>query len=149
MPRKFYADEVKAAAIADVIAGGLSPYQVAAARGVPRSTLRKWVEAALKGQGAPPLTREMLDEAIWALIFDYIAAIRAVAHQAQDKAWLRRQDAHALAIYAGVHADKLLRVLGGLQDAAERRAQERAALAASAGEPLQSWPEPAGTSSLP
>ncbi len=124
-PKK-YPVATRAEAVARLLAGE-SPKAIARALSVPESTLRDWRDIArnlvaqwveedrARSDAAPKQNHAWLDDQIWGLVGDSIAALRAVAKKAQDDAWLTEQSASSLAVFFGVLSDKLVRVLAALE----------------------------------
>lgn len=113
-----YAPDLKAQVIAEWGAGS-SLDRLAKDHGVPKSTVRNWVQGYDRVALVPTAKTELgaydLDKAAVGLVDDSIRAIHAIYGTAEDPAWLRGQNAADLAILAGVIADKLYRLLGAIR----------------------------------
>ena len=112
-----YSPELKAQVIAEWMAGA-SLKQLALSYAVPKSTVQEWV----KGHGrvaVVPKNKEDddrdLDSRAWGLVDGSFSALSRIHGVTQDDAWLKRQNAADLAIFAGVISDKLIRLLGAVQ----------------------------------
>ena len=112
-----YTAEVKAQVIADWKTGA-SLGQLVKAHGVPKTTVRAWVEGMDRTGTVLKKNTPTLDEMAWELVGESFAALRAILRKAQDDSWLDKQNANDIAIFFGVTSDKLLRLLaaGAKQD---------------------------------
>lgn len=120
--RAIIPDEVKAAALADLIL--LSPATVAAKYGIKPATVRGW-----KSQEQPALMAvdpnviTLKKAKIGALMLEYLEASLnaqiAQAYVASDPNYINRQPASDLAILHGVLGDKAIRLLEALQRGGE------------------------------
>ncbi len=118
-----YSDSIKAQALAALIAGQ-SYTEVARAFNVPIGTLKSWKSRDVAGMDAGDATSATAKkERIGALLLDYLVSTLETLKAQQvvfaDRAWLEKQSASEAAILHGVLADKTIRLLEGLADAAE------------------------------
>lgn len=107
--RREYSDELKAAALADIVLIG--PGAAAAKYGIPAGTLRSWASrldpvATLKKERLGVLATTYLETNLQALI--------AQAYVASDPKYIERQSAESLAVLHGVMADKSIRLFEAL-----------------------------------
>lgn len=113
------------------MATGESVRQTAARLGIPAGTIGKW-RAELKQGPVAEVVAEMLTlqpvraatedkQDLGALVGEYLGAglrtLRTQAEFAADRTWLEKQNAADLAVFHGVLADKLIRVLSALRPA--------------------------------
>lgn len=147
MTRRSYTVEERATALSAMIAGE-SISHVATRMGIPEGTITTWrnrhlhhgpvgavVEAA-RTLPRMPSARDMADaredarEELGQLVGDYLTAglkaLRAQAEFAAERTWLEKQNAADLAIFHGVLADKLIRVLGSLRPVDDDEGDEEA-----------------------
>ena len=108
-----YTDELKAQVVAAALAGG-STRTVAKQFGVAPSSVRGWCKDAQPTKTNSLATLD-IDGIALRLIDGSVSAVGAISGVTLDEAWLRRQNAHDLAILYGVIADKLIRVLGAIK----------------------------------
>jgi hypothetical protein len=123
---KSYSEETKAAALADLLTGNARRF-VAAKYDVPVRTLRSWAAKARSDTTVatvdPPRSRgEVLGDEMYELVRLNIKALGAIDGMACDKSWLKKQDAHGLAVFAGVLSDKTHRILAAFQAGAREEA---------------------------
>lgn len=104
--RRTYTPEQIAAALAALELNGGALRQTAREFGVPVMTLASWRGAVhtyvQETKSWPDRIRELWEQCLEA----GLRASIAIAEQAQDRAWLDRQNAHDVAILAGVLQDK-------------------------------------------
>lgn len=110
-----WSDEVKAKLIVDWQAGA-SQKQLVAKYGVPQATLRHWIEGLERVEVEGVITpvsapKRTLADLAYDLAAESFAAEIAILRLAQDREWLLKQNANDLAIFFGVNADKLYRLL--------------------------------------
>lgn len=108
MAKRSYPEELKAAALADVVL--LGPGATAAKYGIPRSTLSEWQKAHSIVHDPHVKKARVLDLAVTYLEAN-LQALTAQAYVASDPAYIERQPAEGLAILHGVMADKSVRLL--------------------------------------
>ena len=120
-PRSIIPDEVKAAAMADLLL--LSPAAVAAKYGLKPATVRQWKSRELAEQlplDVTAVTRKK--QRIGALMVEYLEAalnaLTAQAYVASDPKYIDKQPASELAILHGDIADKSVRLVEALQHGA-------------------------------
>lgn len=117
-----YAPETKAQVIAEWKAGS-SLNALVKAHGVPKTTLRHWLEghARVAVAHVPAPKKEQatydLDAMALRLVRGSVDAVDRIYGVTNDDEWLRKQNAADLAVLAGVIADKLYRLLGAIQPA--------------------------------
>ena len=109
-----YPPEVKAAVMTALL-DGQSIRQVSQEHGVSKSTVAAWGKEA-QGltdgvQRVPDTKKEQIATLLIDLLVAKIEAQTALSRHVQDKAWLMKQDASALAMLLGVSDDKLVRLL--------------------------------------
>jgi hypothetical protein len=107
--RQVYSDEVKAAALADLVL--LGPGATAAKYGIPVGTIHSWSSrndplASLKKEHIGAIAARYLEANLQALI--------AQAYVASDPDYINRQPAESLAVLHGVMADKSIRLFEAL-----------------------------------
>lgn len=107
--RQAYSDEVKAAALADLVL--LGPGATAAKYGIPVGTIHSWSSrndplASLKKEHIGAIAARYLEANLQALI--------AQAYVASDPDYINRQPAESLAVLHGVMADKSIRLFEAL-----------------------------------
>lgn len=117
-----YSDQVKAAALAALLAGQ-SFSEVARQFSVPIGTLKSWKQrnADVIGSGlvdaADASTKK---ERIGALLLDYLVTtletLRTQQRAFANEAWLHKQSAGEVAVLHGVSVDKAIRLLESLTD---------------------------------
>ena len=107
-------DATKAEVVLEWKAGG-SVKGIARERSIPETTVRRWVKdvarVAMDPLVEPKKERPTINDLAGELATESFQAQIAILRLAQDRAWLERQDASALAILFGVNADKLYRLL--------------------------------------
>lgn len=109
-----YPPETRAAVLA-AIASGQSLNSIAKQYGVSRRTVQLWRNEA----HLPVVTqqkKEVLGEQVYGLTEDSITTLRVQLRAAQDEEWIKRQSADSLAVFYGVVADKLIRILAAVRD---------------------------------
>lgn len=122
---KTYTTAQRAEAVARTLAGE-SPKSIARSLTIPESTIRSWRDTARTliaewadeeriRTGGTPKNAAWLNDEIWGLVGDSIAAIRAIARQTANAEWLSGQNAAQLAVLAGVLHDKLVRILSAIE----------------------------------
>lgn len=113
-----YSDQVKAAALAALLAGQ-APSQVAATFGIPVGTLKSWKSRQRNGEAVAVVATEKR-ERIGALLLEYLeeglTTLREQVKVFRDQEWLKKQPASELAVLHGVVADKQIRLLEALAD---------------------------------
>lgn len=110
-PHQPYSDEVRAAALADVVLLGQGA--TAAKYGIPRSTLALW-QQKYDVRHDLALKKERIGALVAAYLEANLQALTAQAHVAADPAYIDRQPAEGLAVLHGVMADKSIRLLEAL-----------------------------------
>ena len=113
-----YSDQVKALALAQLLAG-LAPSDVARSTGIPVGTLRSWKSRQQHGESVATVATESR-ERIGALLSTYLE-VTLTTLIAQQKAfanveWLLKQSAAEAATLHGVSVDKAVRLLEALAD---------------------------------
>lgn len=101
-----YGPDVRARAIAALMLGA-SAHAVARELGVPRTTVRRW-------KTAPKKERAAVGERVATYLHEGLESLTEQAERFRDPAWLRQQSAADLAILHGQLADRLFRVVAGL-----------------------------------
>lgn len=113
-----YSDQVKAAALAALLAGQ-APAHVAAMFGIPIGTLRSWKSRQRNGEPIAIIAMEKR-ERIGELLLDYLAegleTLREQLKVFRDPTWLKEQSASEAAVLHGVISDKSIRLLEALAD---------------------------------
>jgi len=110
-----YSPEVKAAALAAIVAGE-TVSAVARQFNIDRATVIRWRDASgVTRAPVPHEKQESLADAVYGLVVDNVAALRAVASTALDPNWRRAQPAGELATFAGVLSDKTFRILAAIE----------------------------------
>ena len=113
-----YSDEVKAQALAAMLAGQ-SPAAVAATFKIPIGTLRSWKSRQQNGSAVATIATEKR-ERIGALLLEYLeeglTTLREQVKVFRDPTWLKTQPAAEVAVLHGVIADKQIRLLEALAD---------------------------------
>jgi hypothetical protein len=111
-------DTIRAAAIADLMLG-CTISEVSRKHAVDRKTVRAWKESYAGDSPLPPAVPQQKQRDLGALVADYLAtglqALTAQARVAGDPQWIAKQPAGELAIFHGVLADKLVRILASLE----------------------------------
>lgn len=107
-PHTRYSEEIKGAALADVVLLGTSA--TAAKYGIPRTTLLTWQQQFTVVHN-PSLKREYIGGLVAAYLEANLQALTAQAYVASDPEYINRQPADGLAILHGVMADKSVRLL--------------------------------------
>ena len=109
--RKRYSDEMKAGAMAALLAGQ-SVSKVAKEYRIPRGTVGRWSSELRR---STKHFEEEKKEEIGDLLMGYLEEnLRTLVVQSQvfgDPDWVREQDAQELAVLHGVLADKTIRIL--------------------------------------
>jgi transposase-like protein len=118
--RQRYSEELRAAALADVIL--LGPGATAAKYGIPRSTLSTW-QQQFDIVHDPTVKKSRIEALAATYLEASLQALTAQAHVASDPDYIDRQPAEGLAILHGVMADKSVRLLEALYNADRRRAR--------------------------
>ncbi len=115
-----YSDDVRAQVLA-AVAMGTPVLQIAREFHITPVTVRNWRRAAGL-DGLPLVNREKrsdLGELIGEYLRTGLEALTAQARVATDPEWIKKQPADQLAIFHGVLADKLVRVLAALEPVTE------------------------------
>lgn len=113
-----YSDQVKAAALAALLAGQ-SPSEVARAFGIPAGTLKSWKSRQLRGESVATVatdSRERIGQLLLAYLETTLETLKAQQEAFRDKAWLLKQSAAEVATLHGISVDKAVRLLEGLAD---------------------------------
>jgi transposase-like protein len=114
-----YSDEVKAQALAALLAGQ-APALVAATYGIPVGTLKSWKSRQKNGDAVATVATEKR-ERIGALLLEYLETtletLKAQQVVFRDVDWLKKQSAAEAATLHGVTVDKAIRLLEGLAGA--------------------------------
>lgn len=111
-PRQTYSDELRAAALADVVIIGQGA--TCAKYGIPRSTLGLWQQTYVTRQDLV-LKKDRIGELAITYLEANLQALTAQAHVASQPDYIERQSAGELAILHGVLADKSLRLLEAIR----------------------------------
>jgi transposase-like protein len=113
--------ETKARALADLRAG-CGVRETARKYDVDHTAILKWrdADASMIATVSPEQQQARFDIAIKVTQYINEALDTLIAHLqlARDPAWFGQQDAQGLAVFDGVHHDKLVRTLAALQRAA-------------------------------
>ncbi len=109
--RQTYSDEVKAAALADLVL--LGPGATAAKYGIAPGTIRSWLSRE-RSTVVATLKREQIGALAAAYLEANLQALTAQAYVTSDPDYIKRQSAESLAILHGVMADKSIRLLEAL-----------------------------------
>ena len=113
-----YSDQVKAAALAALLAGQ-APAQVAATFGIPIGTLKSWKSRQLRGESVATVATEK-KERIGELLLEYLEQTLTTLITQQrafaNVEWLLKQSAAEAATLHGVTVDKAVRLLEALAD---------------------------------
>ena len=107
-----YDDATKAKVILEWQAGS-GTKALARDHNIPHTTVRSWVKDLTRAEPAlPPAPKtKTVRELAGELAAESFNAAIAILRLAQDREWLRSQNAESLAILFGVNADKLYRLL--------------------------------------
>jgi hypothetical protein len=129
-----YSDEIRAQVLAQ-LALGVSISALSREYHISRATISSWRQAAGLGDLAPidQQKRQDLGELIAEYLRAGLAALAAQAVEAARPAWITRQPAGELAVFHGVLADKLVRILAALEGAGEEPLDAAAASGAPEG----------------
>src|SRR5690242_18716507 len=107
-----YSDEVKAQALAALLAGQ-APALVAATYGIPVGTLKSWKSRQKNGDAVATVATEKR-ERIGALLLEYLETtletLKAQQVVFRDVDWLKKQSAAEAATLHGVTVDKAIRL---------------------------------------
>jgi transposase-like protein len=117
--RQTYSEEVRAAALADVILLGTGA--TAAKYGIPRSTLTTW-QKQYDIVHNPSLKKVNIEFLAATYLEANLQALTAQAYVASQPEYIERQSAEGLAILHGVMADKSIRLLEALHAGSHRAA---------------------------
>ena len=113
-----YSDEVKARALAALLAGQALA-DVSRAFGVPTGTLKSWKSRQLRGESVATVATDAR-ERIGVLLLEYLettlATLKAQQETFGDKAWLLKQSAAEAATLHGTSLTGAVRLLEGLAD---------------------------------
>lgn len=113
-----YSDQVKAAALAQLLAGQ-TPSAVSRAFGIPVGTLKSWKSRQLNGESVATVATDAR-ERIGALLIEYLEVTLDTLIKQQkvfaNAEWLLKQSAAEAAALHGVSVDKTIRLLEGLAD---------------------------------
>lgn len=120
MAQQKYSDELRAAALADVLIIGQGA--TAAKYNIPRSTLALWQNKYDIGQNLT-LKRDRIGTLAAAYLEANLQALTAQAYVASQPEYINRQSAENLAILHGVMADKSIRLLEALQSGGSHEPQ--------------------------
>lgn len=114
-----YSDEVKAQALAAMLAGQ-SPAMVAATFKIPIGTLKSWKSRQQNGSSVATVATVEKRERIGSLLLEYLEegliTLREQVKVFRDPTWLKTQSASEVAVLHGVIADKQIRLLEALAD---------------------------------
>ena len=117
--RNHYSDEMKAGAMAALLAGQ-SVSKVAQEYSIPVGTVKGWRTKIGKTDHLVPSQKE---KAVGELLVDYVKqnldTLRAQSEIFMDPEWIRDQPASEMAVLHGVLADKTIRILEALTPAEE------------------------------
>lgn len=114
-----YSSAERAKVLSEWMAGA-SLNQLARDNGIPKSTVQRWVDGQKRviAQSTGPkkdVPVYDLDDMALKLVDGSVNAVTHILGVTQDDAWLKRQNAADLAVFAGVISDKLYRLLGAIQ----------------------------------
>lgn len=113
-----YSDQVKAAALASLLAGQ-APGEVARAFGIPVGTLKSWKSRQLRGDSVATVATDVR-ERIGLLLLTYLeetlVTLTIQQKAFRDESWLYKQSAAEAATLHGISVDKAIRLLEGLAD---------------------------------
>lgn len=136
--RRKYSNEIKAAALADVLL--LGPGATAAKYLIPIRTLFEWRQRYDIADYSP-VKRDHIGALVATYLEANMQALTAQAYVASDPDYINRQPAGELAILHGVMADKSIRLLealhAGQRHAAELTTGDVGATAGAAGDGLE------------
>jgi hypothetical protein len=107
--RRVYSDEVKAAALADMVL--LGAHATAAKYHIPVGTIWSWTS---REQPLASLKKDHIGALVACYLEANLQALTAQAYVASDPAYIDRQPADGLAVLHGVMADKSIRLLEAL-----------------------------------
>lgn len=113
-----YSDEVKAKALAALLAGQ-APAQVAATFGIPIGTLKSWKSRQRNAGGVATVAtdkKERIGELLLEYLEEGLTTLREQVKVFRDPTWLKDQSASEAAVLHGVIADKQIRLLEALAD---------------------------------
>lgn len=123
MARGVYDIEMRAKVISDIRSGD-SNTVIAERYDIPLGTVKAWRHDV--GVVSPTRIQPDKTEELSQLVADYLAsglrALRAQSELASDRVWLEKQNSADLAIFHGVLADKLVRILSALRSTSEEAA---------------------------
>jgi transposase-like protein len=120
MPRTTYPDEIKAAAMAALLAGQ-SISTVAEKYKIPRGTVAAWAgrERGAMRSETDSGQRERIGELIVDNIEAMLETTKEMLHVLRNEKWIEKQAASEIAVLFGVIADKTYRLLEALPGGAE------------------------------
>jgi transposase-like protein len=107
-PHRIYNEELKSAALADVVLLGSSA--TASKYGIPRSTLMTW-QQQFNIVHNPALKRDHIGALVAAYLEANLQALTSQAYVVSQPEYIERQPAEGVAILHGVMADKSIRLL--------------------------------------
>lgn len=113
-----YNDEVKAAALAALLAGQTLA-TVAATFGVPIGTLKSWKSRTMGSESVASVAsdkRERIGDLLLEYLEEGLTTLRDQVKVFRDESWLKTQTASELAVLHGVIADKQIRLLEALAE---------------------------------
>lgn len=113
MARTEHSDEVKAAVMAELLAGQSSAF-LSAKYKVPPTTIRAWKSRQYNGDSVATVATEKksrIGELLVDLLETEIETLRLLSIAARDPKWLAIQSAQEMAVYSGVKYDKVARIL--------------------------------------
>lgn len=113
-----YSDEVKAQALAALLAGQ-SFTQVSVAFGIPAGTLKSWKSRDVAGLDHPDASgattkKERIGDLLLEYLEENLTTLKEQVKVFRDETWLKNQSASEAAVLHGVLADKAVRLLEGL-----------------------------------
>lgn len=118
-----HTDEVKAAAMAALVAGQ-SISEVAKKYKIPRGTVSNWAGRVRRNGCVSPTTKKEIGKLLLEYLETNLAALKAQARVFADESWIAKQDASDLAILHGVCTDKAVRLLEALDRGTEQEEEE-------------------------
>ena len=110
MARASYSDEVKAQAMAALLAGQ-SINAVSRQYNIPKGTIGSWKDRDIDNVAKNATQKESLDNLLFSYVEESIKTLKAQVIIFRDESWIKRQSASELAILHGVITDKAIRLL--------------------------------------
>lgn len=110
MARASYSDEVKAQAMAALLAGQ-SINAVSRQYNIPKGTIGSWKDRDIDNVAKTATQKESLDNLLFDYVQESLKTLKAQVIIFRDESWIKRQSASELAILHGVITDKAIRLL--------------------------------------